>query len=79
MILDKILVTGAFMSAKDDPQHVHFSTEELQVAVNEAKRLGRHVCAHAHATEGIKQALRCGVRSIEHGSFIDDEGIGTIF
>jgi imidazolonepropionase-like amidohydrolase len=71
----KLLVTGAFMSAKDNPQDVHFSAEELQMAVSEADRLGVPVMAHAHSAEGIKQAVKAGVRSIEHGTFIDDEGI----
>ncbi len=71
----KLLVTGAFMSAGDRPQDVHFSPDELAVAVDEAKRHGVPVMAHAHATEGIKQAIRAGVRSIEHGTFLDDEAI----
>lgn len=71
----KLLVTGAFMSAGDHPEDVHFSPEELQVAVDEAKRHGVPVMAHAHATEGIKAGIRAGVRSIEHGTFLDDEAI----
>ncbi len=71
----KILVTGAFVSTGDDPQHVHFSPEELAAVVAEAARRRVPVMAHAHAAEGIKQAVRAGVRSIEHGTFIDDEGI----
>lgn len=71
----KLLVTGAFMSAGDNPRDVHLSPEELATAVEEADRLGVPVMAHAHATEGIKQAIRAGVRSIEHGTFIDDEAI----
>ena len=71
----KLLVTGAFMSAGDRPTDVHFSPEELRVAVEEANRHGVPVMAHAHATEGIKQAIRAGVRSIDHGTFLDDEAI----
>jgi imidazolonepropionase-like amidohydrolase len=71
----KLLVTGAFMSVGDDPTHVHFSPEELRAAVEEAGRRGVPVMAHAHAAEGIKQAVRAGVRSIEHGTFMDDEAI----
>ena len=74
----KVLVTGAFMSAGDNPRSVHFSPEELRVIVAEADRLGVPVMAHAHAAEGIKQAVRAGVRSIEHGTFIDDEGIALL-
>ena len=71
----KLLVTGAFMSANDDPRDVHFSEAEIRVAVEEGNRLGVPVMAHAHSADGIKLAVRAGVRSIEHGSFIDDEGI----
>lgn len=71
----KLLVTGAFMSAKDNPRDVHFSKEELEMAVTEASRLGVPVMAHAHSAEGIKQAVRAGVKSIEHGTFLDEEGI----
>jgi imidazolonepropionase-like amidohydrolase len=71
----KLLVTGAFMSAGDNPKDVHFSPEELEVAVAEATRLGVPVMAHAHSAEGIKQSVRAGVRSIEHGTFIDAEGV----
>ena len=71
----KLLVTGAFMSAGDSPRDVHLSPEELEAAVSEARRLNVPVMAHAHAAEGIVQAVRAGVRSIEHGSFIDAEGI----
>ncbi len=71
----KILVTGAFASAGDNPKDVHFSPEELRAVVEEAARRNVPVMAHAHATEGIKQAVRAGVRSIEHGTFVDSEGI----
>lgn len=71
----KLLVTGAFMSAGDDPRQVHFSPEELRAAVEEATRRGVPVAAHAHSAEGIKQAVRAGVRSIEHGTFVDEEGV----
>ena len=71
----KILVTGAFMTTGDNPKNVHFSPEELKAAVEEAARRDVPVMAHAHATEGIKQAIKAGVRSIEHGSFIDEEAI----
>jgi imidazolonepropionase-like amidohydrolase len=74
----KILATGAFMTAGDNPRDVHFSDEELRVCVEEAARLNRPVLAHAHAAEGIKRAVRAGVRSIEHGSFIDAEGIALM-
>lgn len=71
----KLLVTGAFMSAGDNPNNVHFSPEELKAAVDEATRREVPVMAHAHAAEGIKQAVKAGVRTIEHGSFIDEEAM----
>ncbi len=74
----KILATGAFMTAGDNPRDVHFSDEELRACVEESARLSRPVMAHAHAAEGIKRAVKAGVRSIEHGSFIDAEGIALM-
>jgi imidazolonepropionase-like amidohydrolase len=71
----KLLVTGAYQSVGDNPRNVAFSPEELRAAVEEAARHGLPVAAHAHAAEGIKQAVRAGVRSIEHGTFMDAEAI----
>lgn len=71
----KLLVSGAFMSEGDNPQNVHFSDDEIIAAVEEAKRRGVPVMAHAHATEGINKSIKFGVRSIEHGTFLDDESI----
>lgn len=71
----KILVTGAFMSAGDNPQNVHFSDEEIKAVIDEARRRHVPVMAHAHATEGINKAIRFGARSIEHGTFLNDESI----
>jgi imidazolonepropionase-like amidohydrolase len=69
------MVSGAFMSAKDNPRNMHYSPAELQVAVDEANRLGVYVMAHAHSADAIKQAVLAGVRSIEHGTYMDDEAI----
>ena len=71
----KVMVTGAFMSVGDNPENVSFSPEELRAAVEEAARHNIPVAAHAHATEGINQAVIAGVRSIEHGSFLSEESI----
>ncbi len=71
----KLMVTGAFMTVGDNPQNVHLSAEELKVAVEEATKRDVFVMAHAHATEGIKLAVKAGARSIEHGSFLDEEGM----
>ena len=74
----KLLVTGAFMSAGDNPKDVHLSDEELEVAMEEASRLSVPVMAHAHSAEGIKMAIRAGARSIEHGTFLDEEGVALL-
>lgn len=71
----KLLVTGAFMTVGDDPQNVHFSQEELNAAVEEAARRNVPVMAHAHAVKGIKMAINAGAKSIEHGTFIDEEAM----
>jgi imidazolonepropionase-like amidohydrolase len=71
----KILATGAYLSVGDDPTNVSFSPEEFQAAMDEANRQGIPVMSHAHATAGIKQSILAGVRSIEHGTFLDDEVI----
>ena len=70
----KILATGAVMSQGIPPGAQQYSDAELAVAVEEANRWGRYVAAHAHGTEGIKAALRAGVRTIDHGSMLDEEG-----
>ena len=69
----KLLVSGAFMTVGDNPADVHFSQAELDAAMEEARHRNIPVMAHAHATEAIKMAVRAGVRSIEHGTFIDEE------
>ena len=74
----KIMVTGAFMSVGDNPNNVAFSPEEIAAAVEEAARHNIPVAAHAHAAEGINQAVIAGVRSIEHGSFMDETSIALM-
>jgi imidazolonepropionase-like amidohydrolase len=71
----KICATGGVLSRGDNPEAAEFTDEEIRAIVAEAHRLGRKVAAHAHGAAGIKQAVRAGVDSIEHGSFIDDEAI----
>jgi imidazolonepropionase-like amidohydrolase len=71
----KILATGAVLTHGSNPSSVEFTPEELQAAVDEAKHFALRVEAHAHAPEGIKNAIRAGVASIEHATLIDDEGI----
>ncbi len=71
----KILTTGAVLTHGSNPKSIEFTPEEIRAAVEEAANFGLHVAAHAHATEGIKNAIRAGVASVEHATLIDDEGI----
>ena len=71
----KILSTGAVLTHGSSPNATEFTPEELQAAVEEARNFGLRVEAHAHNPEGIKNAIRAGVASVEHATLIDDEGI----
>ena len=72
----KICSTGGVMSPTDRPEHTQFSPEELAVIVEEAAfHGGTRVMSHAQGAHGIKQAVRAGIHSIEHGLFLDDEAI----
>lgn len=71
----KVLSSGAVLTHGSNPKSEEFTLEELGAAVDEASHFGLRVEAHAHATEGIKNAIRAGVASVEHASLIDDEGI----
>lgn len=71
----KILATAGVLSEEESVGGPQYSLEEMKAAVEEAAMWGRKVAAHAHGTEGIKRAIIAGVASIEHSSFIDDEGI----
>jgi imidazolonepropionase-like amidohydrolase len=71
----KVLSTGAVLTHGSNPKSQEFTLEELQAAVDEASHFGLRVAAHAHATKGIKNAIRAGVASVEHATLIDDEGI----
>jgi len=70
----KTCATGGVLSEGDAVGATQYSFEELKAMVEEAHKLERKVAAHAHGTEGIKIATRAGVSSIEHGSFLDEEG-----
>jgi imidazolonepropionase-like amidohydrolase len=74
----KILATGAMLSKGIPPGQQQYSDEEIRAAVTEATRWGRVVAAHAHGTEGIKAAIRAGVRTVDHGSMLDDEAIALL-
>jgi imidazolonepropionase-like amidohydrolase len=71
----KILATGGVLSKGDSPGAPQFTLEELKAAAETAHMGGRKIAAHAHGTEGIKNAILAGIDSIEHASLIDDEGI----
>ncbi|MGC2696590.1 MAG: amidohydrolase family protein [Candidatus Angelobacter sp.] len=71
----KILATGGVLSKGDSPGAPQFTPEELKAAAEEAHMAGRKIAAHAHGTQGIKNAILAGIDSIEHASLIDEEGI----
>jgi len=81
----KVATSGGVLSPRDDPRHGHFRDAELAVLVEEAEAAGIPVMAHAQGAPGIKAAVRAGIRSIEHGIYLDDEAIelmlerGTFF
>jgi imidazolonepropionase-like amidohydrolase len=71
----KVLSSGAVLAHGSYPKSQEFTLEELQAAVDEAGHFGLRVESHAHSAEGIKNAIRAGVASVEHATMIDDEGI----
>jgi imidazolonepropionase-like amidohydrolase len=71
----KLIATGSVMSTGGVPGAPELTEEQVRAAVEEATAYGADVAAHAHGAEGIKRAVRGGVRSIEHGSLMDDECI----
>lgn len=70
----KIASSGGFLSPSDDPMEPNFSQDEVDAIVRTAADLGAWVMSHAHGPEGIKRAVRAGVRSVDHGTFLDEEG-----
>jgi imidazolonepropionase-like amidohydrolase len=74
----KIIATGAVLTQGTDPGLAEYSEAELRAAVEEAAAGGTYVAAHAHGALGVKRAVRAGVRSIEHGSLMDDDGIALM-
>ncbi|WP_224386322.1 amidohydrolase family protein [Pseudonocardia sp. ICBG1293] len=71
----KIATTGGVVSPRSNPRHAHFRDDELDAVIAEATAAGLSVMAHAQGTAGIKNAVRAGVRSIEHGVFLDEEAV----
>ena len=71
----KVLATGAVLTLHSQPGSQEFTYDELRAAVEEATKAGLKVACHAHGAAGAKDAIRAGVASIEHGSFLDDEAL----
>ena len=74
----KIIATGAVLTEGTKPGTSEYTEEQIRAAVEQAAEYGTFVAAHAHGAEGIKRAVRAGVRSIEHGSLMDDEAIALM-
>jgi imidazolonepropionase-like amidohydrolase len=74
----KIATSGGVLSPRDSPQQPGFDLEEIEAIVAEARAAGLWVMSHAQSTVGIKSAVRAGVRSIEHGIYLDDEAIALM-
>ena len=71
----KLIATGAVLAIGGIPGALELSPEEMKAACDEAREHGSYCIAHAHGAEGIKAAIRAGVRTIEHASYLDAEGI----
>jgi len=71
--LVKIMATGGVMTPGVDPEDAHYSAEEMAAGVHEAKRFHRSSASHAQGAEGIMNAVKAGITSIEHGIFMDQE------
>lgn len=76
--LIKCIATGSVLARGGVPGAPELSEDELRATVEEATQYGSFVAAHAHAAEGAKRAIRAGVRSVEHGSYLDVEAIGLL-
>ncbi|MCA1569185.1 MAG: amidohydrolase family protein [Chloroflexi bacterium] len=74
----KVAVSGGVLSPRDKPSHAHFRPAELEALVDEANAAGISVMAHAQAAAGIKNAIRAGIRSIDHGIYLDDQAISLM-
>ncbi|MFZ4102393.1 MAG: amidohydrolase family protein [Sphingobacterium thalpophilum] len=74
----KITATGGVLSNAKDGAGAQFTEDEIKAVVSTAKDYGYRVAAHAHGAEGMKRAIRAGVSSIEHGTFMDDEVIALM-
>jgi len=71
----KVMATGAIMNPGGVPGTPHLNVEEIRAVVEEGQKSGKHTAAHAHGAEGIKNAVKAGVRTIEHGTLADTEAL----
>ncbi|WP_031498347.1 amidohydrolase family protein [Bryobacter aggregatus] len=71
----KICATGGVLSLNNDVDSPQLTQEEMNAVVDQAHTMGRKAAAHAHGAEGAKRAIRAGIDSLEHGSFLDDEAL----
>ena len=71
----KLFASGGVVSMGDNPEHSHYSREEIRIAAEEAHRLGKKITAHAHGAEAIRMCAESGFDSVEHCTLIDDEGL----
>ena len=69
----KIVATGGIASPNDEPWHLQFCEAEIKAIVEEAESVGLYVCAHCEHDSGIRRAVKCGVRTIEHGLFLGED------
>lgn len=76
--LIKMITTGAVLTIGTDPGEPEYNEAEIRAAVEEAAKHGKFVAAHAHGAEGVKMAVRAGVRTIQHGSLMDDEALAMM-
>jgi imidazolonepropionase-like amidohydrolase len=74
----KLMAGGGCMSPTDELEHTQFTLEEMAAACYEARTVGRITLAHVYTPQGILNALRAGVRSIEHGNFLDEESAAAL-
>ena len=74
----KLLVTGGVMTDGSDVGVLQWAPDELQAAIGQAHQLGRRVAGHCHGAAGVKEAIKAGLDTVEHGTLLDDEGIALM-
>ncbi|MDR3107414.1 MAG: amidohydrolase family protein [Bifidobacteriaceae bacterium] len=70
----KVMATGGFMSFATAPWNAQFTVDELKALIDDAHRLGKHVAAHAHGTDGIRRLVEAGIDYITHATFVGRDG-----